>query len=160
MNKAGWSVDESDFERPKRTGKTACDLGTVAELDFMLQAKRRGWNVYAPIGHSTPADAIIFRPPFRPISVQIKKGMSRGAGRGFKAMVGSGRSMRAMKHTFHFSRFRFYEANSFDVMAMYIEDHGAFVFWTLKELLERGKAWAIWTEKQPRDNWDIFQHID
>jgi hypothetical protein len=159
MNNDIWQIDDSEFIGPKRTGKQSCDLGTVAELEFLTQAKRRGWNVFVPIGHATPADAVIFAPPSRPISVQIKKGMSRGAGRGYKAMVGSGRSLRAMKHSLEFSKFRRYEARSFDVLAMYVEDVQGFVFWTLQELLQRGKTWAMWTPGKPCHNWEIFEQF-
>jgi len=160
MSMIPWSVNEEDYAVPKRTGKQACDLGAVAELEFLTQAKRRGWNVYVPIGHATPADAIIFRPPARPISVQVKKGMSRGSGRGWKAMVGSGLSKRAIKHSLHFSKFRRYESNSFDVMAMYIAEENLFIFWTLAELLQRGKTWAIWTTIKPSNNWEIFDRFE
>ena len=50
----------------------ACKTGDISESIFATQALRRGWWVYTSNGHARPADAIVVRPPMRPVSIQIK----------------------------------------------------------------------------------------
>ena len=135
----------------------SCDSGSIAELEFLPRAKRNGWHVYSPHGHSTPADVILFRPPHRPISVQIKKGVFQKRDGKWKIVVGSGKPSCAANPNDYGTRYTKYERGDFDVLAMYVEERDTFVFWTLSELIERGVCTVSWYSGNKSDNWEIFE---
>ena len=134
----------------------SCDSGSIAELEFLPRARRAGWHVYSPHGHSTPADVILFRPPHRPISVQIKKGVYQKDSSKWKVMVGSGKPTCAANPNDYGKRYSLYERGDFDVLAMYVDEQDCFTFWTLDELVERGISAISWRIGNRADNWDIF----
>ena len=69
--------DLSEFTRNEENlkGNQNCDIGTISELQFMVEAAKNGFTVFTPIGHSQKADVVIWKKPNKPISVQIKKGL-------------------------------------------------------------------------------------
>lgn len=150
--------DLTEYDAPREDVATieSCDAGSIAELEFLPRARRAGWHVYSPHGHATPADVILFRPPNRPISVQIKKGVYQKEAGKWKVMVGSGKPACAANPKDYGKRYSLYERGDFDVLAMYVDEHDCFAFWTLDELVERGVSTIGWRVGGRTDNWDIF----
>jgi hypothetical protein len=156
MTRPLFDLDQYTVVPDESPTSQSCDVGLVAELEFLPRARRNGWHVYSPHGHATPADVILFRPPHRPISVQIKKGTyQRDAGK-WKAIVGSGKPSCAANPNDYGKRFTAYSRGDFDVLAMYVEEHDVFVFWTLDELLDRALTTIQWRAEGKSDNWEIF----
>jgi hypothetical protein len=156
MTAALFDLTEYDAPREDALSLEACDSGSIAELEFLPRARRAGWHVYSPHGHATPADVILFRPPNRPISVQIKKGVYQKDAGKWKIMVGSGKPTCAANPKDYGKRYSLYERGDFDVLAMYVDEHDCFAFWTLDELVERGISTIAWRLGDCADNWNIF----
>jgi hypothetical protein len=151
--------DLAEYDAPRREadGSESCDTGDISELEFLPRAKRNGWHVFTPHGHSTPADVIVFRPPNRPLSVQIKKGVYQHRDGKWKIIIGSGKPSCAANPKDYGTRYTKYERGDFDVLAMYVDEHDCFVFWLLEELLERGVSTLRWSIGDKCDNWEIFE---
>ena len=138
MTAALFDLTEYDVPREGSDAMERCDTGSIAELEFLPRAKRNGWHVYSPHGHSTPADVILFRPPSKPVSIQIKKGVWQKEQSKWKIMVGSGKPSCAANPKDYGTRYTRYQRGDFDVLAMYVDERDLFVFWSLDELVERG----------------------
>lgn len=151
-----FDVSQYDAPREETVGSESCDSGDIAELEFLPRAKRNGWHVFSPHGHSTPADAIIFRPPTRPISVQIKKGVYQHRDGNWKITIGSSKPSCAANPNDYGLRYSRYQRGDFDVLAMYIEERDAFVFYNLDRLVERGVCTLRWNDGDKMNNWDVF----
>jgi hypothetical protein len=156
MTAALFDLTEYDAPRDGSDVLETCDTGSIAELEFLPRAKRNGWHVYSPHGHSTPADVILFRPPAKPVSVQIKKGVFQKDQGKWKIMVGSGKPSCAANPKDYGARYTRYQRGDFDVLAMYVDEHDCFVFWSLDQLVERGLSAISWRVGDRADNWDIF----
>jgi hypothetical protein len=157
MTAALFDLNEYTVAADETQTLESCDSGSIAELEFLPRARRNGWHVYSPHGHATPADVILFRPPHRPISVQIKKGTYQKDAGKWKIMVGSGKPSCAANPNDYGKRFTTYSRGDFDVLAMYVDEHDLFVFWTLDELVERSLTTIAWRLGGNCDNWEIFE---
>lgn len=156
MTAALFDLAEYDAPREQSDVLQTCDTGSIAELEFLPRAKRNGWHVYSPHGHSTPADVILFRPPAKPVSVQIKKGVFQKEQGKWKIMVGSGKPSCASNPKDYGARYTRYQRGDFDVLAMYINEHDCFAFWPLSDLVESGLSAISWRVGDRCDNWEIF----
>ena len=125
--------------------------GPISEAFFACEAIRRGWLVYTTnVGHNEPADAIIVRPPNRPIAVQIKTATIAGD-RNFSYGVLSCRGRGKNKRT--------YRKGDFDVLAALLPDLQKFVFWGFEEIAERKRiTYSPRLHRQP-DNWDLLDKV-
>ena len=125
-----------------------CKTGDISESIFATQALRRGWWVYTSNGHARPADAIVFRPPMRPISIQIKTAsIYADRDNSYGVMVCRGRG--AIKVS--------YLKGDFDILAAWLPDVQKFVFWRFDEIADRKKInYSPRLHRQP-DNWNLLE---
>ena len=128
----------------------ACKTGDISESIFATQALRRGWWVYTSNGHARPADAIVVRPPMRPISIQIKTATvypDREDTYGVMVCRGKG----PVKVS--------YLKGDFDILAAWLPDVEKFVFWRFDEIAERKKIYYSPRRHRQPDNWDLFETL-
>jgi hypothetical protein len=113
--------------------------GSFEESVFAMQARRRDYSVFLPFGHSQKADVVIWRPPFRPITIQVKRGRVQGAS--WFCHVSSKRSSK--DHRSHVAngrdvdRIKRYRDGDFDVLAMFHPPTEGFYFWKLRDICLR-----------------------
>lgn len=126
------------------------DSGSYSEAVFASEAVKRGWYVYTTsVGHSEPADAIIFRPPDRPILIQIKTAASR-TDRKNAYHIYTGRGWRSKEA---------YRKGDFDVLAAWIPDKEEFVFWPFADIRGRVKVTYYTTSGLRLGNWEILDEF-
>lgn len=127
------------------------DAGSFSEAVFACEAIKRGWYVYTTnIGHNEPADAIIFRPPGRPITIQIKTASLR-KDRKNAYNLRTGRGCNHHKYP--------YRKGDFDVMAAWLPDKEEFVFFPFDDL--RGRLQVTYCTgclRQP-GNWEVLDDV-
>ena len=124
-----------------------CDKGTHAELLFCAEAGARGWQALIPMGHVSTVDVWIFRPPGRPLSVQVKRATPDRQG-DYRVSLARGR----------FDR-KTYQAGDFDVLAAYLPDLHQFVLWRFDDIGGRKKIrYSPKRHRQP-DNWGLLNDV-
>lgn len=126
----------------------SCDAGDLAEARFMLKAKELGFHVYAPFGHATKADLVVWKPPARAVTVQIKKAtiQSRGSRKPhhwWKFMLGSGRPSAALSPNNGKLKYVPYQLGDFDVIAGYVEEREEWLIFPLEKVV--GKSCVSYT---------------
>ncbi len=133
--------------------------GTVYELQFRIEALRRGLDTFPPDGDYSPVDCIVLNPAGKTYRVQVKGtacvGKSDGKGRSpskYKYRIISGR--RSDKST--------YSATEIDVLACYIAPVDEW-FLIPMVLAANNSSLAFFTGansrskwQKHRNNWDIF----
>lgn len=125
----------------------ACKTGDISESIFATEALRRGWWVYTSNGHARPADAIIVRPPLRPITIQIKTATYYADRDAYGVMACRGKGAVKMS----------YLKGDFDILAAWLPNVERFVFWRFDEIAERKKInYSPRLHRQP-DNWDLLE---
>jgi len=141
------------------TKSATCQSGMMAEMLLATEAASRGFCVFFPIGHSQKADLVIWKPPFAPITIQVKKAtrQKKGKGQSYKFMVGSGRPSCAVNGKDYGLRYVPYMKGDFDVLCAYILERNSFLFYYLDEVV--GRSCITWSPdgRQRENNWDIFQ---
>ena len=129
---------------------TACTTGDLSESIFASESLRRGYWVYTSNGHARPADAIVVRPPLRPITVQIKTATiytDRDSVYGVMSSRGRGAAKTA------------YLFGDLDILAAWVPDIEQFVFGRFDEIADRKKiCYSPRLHRQP-DNWDLFETV-
>ena len=126
------------------TASANCEKGTHAELLFCAEAGARGWQVLIPMGHNSTVDVWIFRPPGRPVSVQVKRAYLDRDG-DYGVCLARGSVQRAP-----------YQAGDFDVLAAYLPDLNEFVLWRFSDINERKKIrYSPKRHRQP-GNWELL----
>ena len=133
----------------------SCQTGLMAEMLLATEAASKGFCVFFPIGHSQKADLVIWRPPFSPITIQVKKATHQDSG-SYKFMIGSGKPSCARNSKDYGLRYTPYVKGDFDVLCAYILERNSFVFYYLDEIV--GKSSMRWNPdgRQRENNWDIF----
>ena len=127
---------------------TNCQKGAYAEMLFCAQAGFRGWEVYMPIGHAQTADVCIFKPPGRPISVQVKMATWDEHKGSYIFTSSRGKSSKIA-----------YEAGDFDVIAAWLPDLEQFVLWRFDEIRERKRIrYSPKRHRQP-GNWQLLEQL-
>lgn len=136
---------------------TTCKSGMLAEMIFAIEAAKRGFTVFFPIGHSQKADLIIWKPPARPISVQIKKATYQKESGSWKFMVGSGKPSCAANPNNYGLRYTAYKKGDFDILCAYVEERGDFLFYTLCEIA--GCSSRRWHPSSgfSANNWELLE---
>ena len=132
--------------------------GDIAETSFLAEIYRRGYKAYLPFSHDTRTDMVIKRPGQPMIAVQIKKGTLQKApphlAQVWKALVGSAKSSNRINNGT--PRFTKYKVNSFDIMAVYIQEENKWVLHRLADIV--GKASIRWNkDKHISDNWELLE---
>ena len=133
------------FEMPEAQSTTTSPTegighdGSFEESVFAMQARRRDYSVFLPFGHSQKADVVIWHPPFRPITIQVKRGRMNGSNwfchvsskrstRDHRSIVANGRDIGRIKR---------YGAGDFDVLAMFHPPTEGFYFWKLVDVFHK-----------------------
>ena len=127
--------------------------GDEAELAFLLEASKRGYDIFIPFSHCTKVDVIIMKPGNQPITVQIKKGthLKENSRPTYKVLVGSAKSSnrRATKTP----RYNRYTKNDFHILAVHIAEYG-FSFWKVEDVCHQSTF--RWNEDKPSNNWELI----
>ena len=127
---------------------TACEKGEACELDFAAAARKQGFRVFLPVGHSGGADMVVMRDGERPVSVQVKMSQLDRCYKRYKA------SLRRRG-----SEEKCYTNGAFDVLALGVSDHG-FVFYTIHQVSgSKGITWYPDRSSSQPWNWDVFDRI-
>jgi hypothetical protein len=129
-----------------------CVTGDLSEAIFAVEGIRRGYTVYTPsVGHSHPADAIIVKPPCRPISVQLKTAtVVKNRNRSYSVMVCRGKGSGKVS----------YQLGDFDILAAWLPDIQQFVFWHFEEIATRKKINYSPLRHRAPGNWEVFAPCD
>lgn len=131
---------------------SSCLTGDLSESIFAVEAIRRGYTVYTPnVGHSHPADAVVVKPPSRPISMQLKTAtIDKGRNCSYSVQVCRGRGKTKVS----------YQLGDFDILAAWLPDRQLFVFWHFAEIAERKKVCYSPLRHRAPDNWDLLAADD
>jgi hypothetical protein len=136
-------------------------LGDDSELAFELHAVRRGWTVATPRASAQDFDAIVKRPNYRPIVVQVKRAWATPTG-GYSVPCCRRRPNGRVS----------YSKDAFDVLAAHLPDSDQFVFFTRTEIGDSGKlsflpasnrknarrSDATVADRLP-DNWELLDQV-
>lgn len=129
------------------TAAANCEKGTHAELLFCAEAGARGWQVLIPMGHNSTVDVWIFRPPCRPVSVQVKRAWREING-DYGVNMARGNVARAP-----------YQKGDFDILAAYLPGLNEFVLWRFDDINARKKIrYSPKRHRQPA-NWELLDDV-
>lgn len=129
------------------TSALNCEKGTHAELLFCAEAGARGWQVLIPMGHVSTVDVWIFRPPGRPVSVQVK--------RAWREVDGDYGVSLARRNVTRVP----YQKGDFDILAAYLPDLHQFVLWRFDDINGRKKIrYSPKRHRQP-ENWGLLDDV-
>jgi hypothetical protein len=133
--------------------------GDIAESAFLKEVIKRGWKAFAPWGHASRADLCIWKPPSSPLTVQIKKGVWQRDNQCWKIMIGSGKPSCAANPKDYGKRYTRYGKGDFDILAMYVLEHDAFVLWALNDIC--GNSSITWrpTSSPEMGNWQLLEEL-
>ena len=151
--------DLSEFEiiPEQSSGSATCKSGMMAEMIFAVEAAKRGFCVFFPIGHSQKADLIIWKPPSRPVSIQIKKATYQKDSGAYKFMIGSGKPSCAANPNDYGKRYTMYQKGDFDVLCAYVEERQDFLFYALSDIAGiSSKRWHP-ASGMSANNWDLLE---
>lgn len=131
--------------------------GSYEELCLLTAARQRGYSTWVPIGHSQKADVTLWRPPYRPITVQVKRG--RFAKGGWVAHVSASRGgnhvAKAKNDGRKLDRYQRYQVGDFDVLAVYVPPANAFRFYELKAVA--GQGVVTFRDLSTLNNWHVIE---
>ena len=130
--------------------------GDEAELAFLLEASKRGYNIFIPFSHCTKVDIIIMKPGGKPITVQIKKGTRLKDCRRptYKVLVGSAKSSnRLPSETPRYTR---YTEGDFNILAIYIAEYG-FSFWRIEDVCHQSTLRWNESKSDNTNNWELIE---
>lgn len=128
----------------------ASQIGDICEQQFGLDAMKRGYEVFMPIGHATKVDVAIKKNGTKFVSLQIKKAYYNNSG--YRIHCGStpGRKDKGGKgHK--------YTYGDFDVLGGYLVEANIWVFLDIHSIVA-GSEYYQWKPGigQHENNWDIF----
>jgi len=154
-----FNLDDYTVNQEETSGVISSNnhVGDISELTFVLEAKKRGYDVFSPFGHSTKADLVIRKPSCKCLTIQVKTGtyqkpkMSHHLER-WKFMVGSGRPSCAANPNDYGLRYKKYKRGDFDVLAAFIPEREVFSFYLLDDIV--GKSSITWTVGNQEWNWN------
>jgi hypothetical protein len=131
--------------------------GSFEEICLLKAARERGFVTWMPIGHSQKADAIIWMPPHKPLTVQVKRGQWKN--NAWCAVVGAARGGKERRKAADdgrvFDKYRLYEAGDFDVLALYVPPADAFRFWLLNDIAGRHQVSV--SDLSTLNNWHVIE---
>ena len=131
--------------------------GAYEELCFLTAARGRGYTTWVPIGHSQKADAIIWKAPNSPITVQIKRGnFQRGSWHvHIAAARGSDCVARRKAAGRPVDKWVRYQQGDFDVLAVYVPPANAFRLYRLDDLA--GQNHLSFRDLSTLNNWHVIE---
>ena len=131
---------------------SASQNGDICEQQFCLDAKKRGYEVFMPIGHATKVDVAIKKASGNLVSVQVKKGFWCNHAKCYMVACGS-HGNRKSRNIGHIP----YTYGDFDILAGHIYDLDKWVFLDITAVLKT-KRFYRWRPAlgKPEDNWNIF----
>ena len=145
-------------ERQRDTAHKGSD-GSLEEMLFATEATRRGYTAMIPWGHCQKADVAIWRPPFRPLTVQVKKAAWRKTSQQWHAYAASARGGRDKRLRRQDGRevdpYRRYKAGDFDILAVYVPTADAFRFYALKDIA--GILHVTFRDLSTLNNWHVIE---
>ena len=131
--------------------------GSYEELCFLTAARQRGYVTLVPIGHSQKADASVWLPPHRPITVQVKRASFQGGS--WRVDVASRRSgasvIKRRNRSQPIRKYSRYQLGDFDVLAGYVPPANAFKFWALSEVV--GQLHVNFRDLSTLNNWHVIE---
>jgi len=131
--------------------------GSFEEICLLKAARERGFVTWMPIGHSQKADVIIWMPPHKPLTVQVKKAQwNKGQWRAYVGAARGGHSKaRRREEGKDADPYRRYEVGDFDILAVYIPPADAFRFWHLPAIA--GQLQLTITDLSTLNNWHVIE---
>jgi hypothetical protein len=127
---------------------TNCQKGAYAEMLFCAQVGFRGWEIYMPIGHAQTADVCIFKPPCRPVTVQVKTASIDHERGGYGVMASRGKRAKTA-----------YAVGDFDILAAWLPDIEEFVLWRFDEICERKRIRYSPKRHRAPSNWQLLEEL-
>ena len=151
------------FDMPPVVASTTCATdgrghdGSYEEIMFLAHARRRDYSVFLPVGHAQRADVVVWKPPYRPITIQVKRGQMKGDA--WMCRVGAsrgGKQKRALRSLGRdVSGYRPYREGDFDVLAIFHPPTEGFYFWNLRDVChQRGVAIP---QTAQLNNWHVIE---
>jgi hypothetical protein len=131
--------------------------GSFEELCFLTAARQRGYVTWVPIGHSQKADASVWLPPYRPITVQVKRASFHGGS--WRVDVASRRGgkdvIKRRNNDQPIDKYCRYQLGDFDVLAGYVPPANAFKFWALSDVV--GQLKVTFRDLSTLNNWHVIE---
>jgi hypothetical protein len=129
------------------------DVGVLAEAKLSTEAIGRGLIAWWPMGHAQKADVCIWRPPHRPITVQVKTAQWKPHNSAWQVYVASKRGGACNDRKG--DSYRRYADGDFDVLAMYVPTAAAFKFWRLSDI--SGQLCVQVSDLSTLNNWHVIE---
>lgn len=131
--------------------------GSYEELCMLTAARQRGYSVWVPVGHSQKADVTVWLPPYRPITVQVKRAaFHQGSWRVDVAAKRGGKHVaKAREDGRELDKYNRYQVGDFDVLAGYVPPANAFRFWLLKDVA--GSLKVTFRDLSTLNNWHVIE---
>ena len=131
---------------------SASQNGDICEQQFCLDAKKRGYEVFMPMGHATKVDVAIKKASGNLVSVQVKKAYWSNQSKCYRISCGT-KGNRKSRNTAHVP----YTYGDFDILAGHIYDLDIWVFLDITTV-SKAKQIYPWRPAvgKPENNWDIF----
>lgn len=124
--------------------------GDISELAVSLEAAKRGISVFLPFGHNQKVD-LIFLIDGKPVTVQVKKAVKSGKGKGsYRARLHSSGPTKSKATG---KRYRYYKPGDFDILAVHVVEENVIALYRLDEIAAHSITWR--RETGVRDNWDL-----
>jgi len=129
----------------------ASQIGDICEQQFGLDAMKRGYEVFMPVGHSTKVDVAIKKHGSNFVSVQIKKAYYNNGSYKIHCGSTSGRKDKGgqgQKYTY----------GDFDILGGYLVEANIWVFLDI-HFIVAGPESYYWKPAmgKPENNWNIFE---
>jgi hypothetical protein len=151
MNATLFDLEPYSLERVANS-LHATSLAEYSELFFATQAHRAGFSIWHPLGHAHKADIIIWKPPQRPLSVQVKVlSMEGKRWRGKLGRTPGGNQKRR--------NYCKYRIGDVDVLAFYLPSREKFALYHVSQTEAMEGYSLIWKEGDRLDNWSILDEI-
>ena len=149
--------DVKQFAKTTPEPVTHIDVGSLAESKFSTEAISRGYVSWWPVGHSQKADVCVWKPPYRPVTVQVKHAQWKGdcwqvyvaASRGGNHVAKARQGGREL------DRYNRYKAGDFDVLAMFVPTANAFKFFQLRHVAD--KLCVTISDLSTLNNWHVIE---
>jgi len=149
--------DMAEFSLPhKEQDNSPTSIGTMAEIKFLNECAQRGITCFVPIGHAQKADCVVWCPPTRPVTVQVKKAYLGPGHRTWKIQTCSTKPTCLLNPKDFGQRYTNYADGDFDILAAYIGELDCFALWRLHEI--SGGTSIRWDSNAGRkNNFDVIQ---
>lgn len=145
--------DLKDVTEDPKPAEASVDVGSYAESKLASEGIKRGFVAWWPVGHRQKADVCLWKPPYRPITVQSKTAQWKAQHGCWQIYVASKRG--GVCNERNGDRYRKYSEGDFDVIAAYIPTADAFKFWRLKDIA--GQLCLTVSDLSTLNNWHVIE---